>query len=523
MQRDVETEFKLRATGDLEVPAIDAAVREAGFVPRAADTRRHVDAYLDDARGSLRRAGIGLRLRDVGGSRDLTCKMRGQRNGSLFVRDEWTAPWQLATAPCTAAELPPPLRDAVEPFVLDRPLVEALQLVTRRDRRTLQSDSRDLCELAIDHVQATAAGRSASFVEVEIEVFDDLPGCERLADRLARGLPLQTADDDKPGHAAALLGLQRDPNGTAPVRASMPVGEAVAAIVRPLLLELQHAEAGVRRDDDDAHLHAMRVASRRLRALLGSFGDLWPASERKWLLEHLGETGRRLGALRDLDVVLVDLPPAIDRLPTSLRRASPAVLDWIGRCRRNTRAQVVQWLGSAARLSDQRRLCDAIAALPFGDAAAEPLADELPRRLTRATRRVRKLARSMDAGLPFEPLHRLRLACKRLRYLAEAFGALPGHDYDKSVAAVARLQQSLGTVCDHELATRRLGEWIPSAAAAIGDNLHVAALLGALASRAALAAERSRKRAGRDLARVDRKRVYRRFLTAVARDANLAL
>jgi len=522
MHHEVEAEFKLRATQDLEVAAVDAAVREAGFVCSDADSGHHVDAYLDDGEGSLRRAGIGLRLRDRNGARELTCKTRGQRNGSLFVRDEWQAPWPPCAAPRTAAELPPALRDAVEPFALDRPLGEVLRLATQRDRRTLQRDGRDLGELAIDHVQATAAGRSASFAEVEIEVQHGLPDCERLADRLTQGLPLQPAGDDKPGHAGALLGLQPAAREARPLHAAMPVGQATATLVQRHLVALQRAEVAVRRDEHSEHLHAMRVATRRLRELVRCFGDLWPRQERTWLLDHLGRTGRQLGTLRDLDVLLQDLPLAIGQLPAALRRASDEVLDWVGRRRRRTREQLLTWLCSAERLADQRRMCETFAAAGSSAEAMQPLAAVLPHRLARTTRKVRKLARAMPADLPFEPLHRLRIACKRLRYLAEAFDTLPGLDYGKSLAAVTRLQQSLGTVCDREVATRRLVEWIPHAAAAIGDQLQVAALLGGLAARAELDAGRTRERAARDLARVDRKRVYRRFEAAAPTDATLA-
>lgn len=522
MHRDVETEFKLRATHELEVAAIDAAVREAGFAAVDPSATRHVDVYLDSDEGALRRAGIGLRVRSSNGSRHVTCKTRGERNGGLFVRDEWQSPWPPAHAPQRAADLPQPLRDAVEPFVLDDPLREVLQLATQRDRRALQCEQRDLCELAIDRVQASAAGRSTTFVEVEIEVLDDLPACEHLADRLLQRLPLQAADDDKPGHAVALLGLEQAPAPQPALSPSMPLGLAMKTIAAPHLLAMQQAEVGVRRDDGADSLHSMRVALRRLREIVRCFREPWSKDERRWLLDHLAETGRRLGALRDLDVVLAELPPAIEGLPPALRGASPAVLDWIGRRRRHTCEQVLSFLRSPERIAGQRRLLDAFAAASRRPEAALPLAEVLPARLEKATRKVKKLATALPAELPFEPLHRLRIACKRLRYLADEFASLPGHDYDKSLAAIVRLQQKLGAVCDQEVAMRRLSEWIHPAAAAIGDGLQVAALLGGLMSRAATAADEARKRAARQLARTHRKKVYRRFRSELPPDATLA-
>jgi adenylate cyclase len=512
MDHAIETEFKLRAVRDLEVAAVDAALRGAGFVAGSSDAGQHVDVYLDDGEGSLRRAGLGLRLRENRSERRLTCKARGERNGSRFVRTEWDAAWSSPSLPHTAGDLPDVLRDRVEPFVLDRPLVEILRLSTHRDRRLLQRDQRDLCELAIDRVQAAAAGRAATFCEVEIEALDDVPTCEQLADRLLQTLPLQPAADDKPGHASALLGLQRPAPSPMQLAPTTPVGAAIATIAAPHLLALQQAEIGVRRDEHPEHLHAMRVALRRLRAIVRSFRDLWPAAESQRLLEHLGESGRRLGELRDLDVLLTDLPPAIERLPAPLQQPRDAVLEWIGDQRRRTVAQVQAWLRSPARLADQRHLVALLDGTAITAAASESeLAVALPPRLAAAARKVRKLAAALPPDLPLAPLHALRIACKRLRYLAEEFQSLPGLDWAKSLARLVRLQQALGTVCDRENAAARLIAWIPAAAAATGDGVAVAAMLGGVAARTAADAARARQRARRALARAHRPKVYRRF------------
>src|SRR5262245_47375583 len=93
MDDRVETEFKLRAARPIEPAAFDAAIREAGFSCRAIDSRHHVDVYLDDARHSLARAGVGLRIREDARTRVVTAKTAGHRNGALFVRAETEAPW----------------------------------------------------------------------------------------------------------------------------------------------------------------------------------------------------------------------------------------------------------------------------------------------------------------------------------------------------------------------------------------------------------------------------------------------
>ena len=157
MTTHTETEFKLRALRPIEVDAVDAVVRDAGLICGVSDSSRHVDTYFDDESGSLTRAGIGLRVREDKSGARVTCKHKGTQDGGLFVRSEYEAEWPEDRAPRTADDLPPSLRDAVEPFVLGRALVPILRLETQRDARVVQRAEHDICELAIDRVAASAA------------------------------------------------------------------------------------------------------------------------------------------------------------------------------------------------------------------------------------------------------------------------------------------------------------------------------------------------------------------------------
>jgi len=156
MADNTESEFKLRARERIEVASVDAALRELGVACRLSDSQRHCDTYLDDEHGTLQRSGIGLRLRESRKGRRLTCKTRGTIEGSMHVRREFEANWLEDGLPQTAAELPEELRDAVQPFVLGRTLRPHQRLEVQREIRILVDDGRDLCELAIDSVEARA-------------------------------------------------------------------------------------------------------------------------------------------------------------------------------------------------------------------------------------------------------------------------------------------------------------------------------------------------------------------------------
>ena len=207
MSDQIESEFKLRALQPIEVAAVDALLLELDVPCRHRERRQHVDTYLDDERGSLRRLGIGLRLRASARARRLNCKMRGSVEGSLHVRRELEASWPHEQLPLRAVDLPCELREALQPIVQERALRVVQELHVTREVRVLVEDGVDACELAVDSVEARANRRTATFQEVELEVLDDLAASERVTHELRGRLPVEFARDDKPTFAAALLGL----------------------------------------------------------------------------------------------------------------------------------------------------------------------------------------------------------------------------------------------------------------------------------------------------------------------------
>jgi CHAD domain-containing protein len=88
------------------------------------------------------------------------------------------------------------------------------------------------------------------------------------------------------------------------LHASMPFAEAAAATVAVRAQELfEHAE-GVLDITDIERVHDMRVASRRLRAVLEIYAPCFPKDRFRPLLEEVKALADALGARRDPDVLL---------------------------------------------------------------------------------------------------------------------------------------------------------------------------------------------------------------------------
>ncbi|MBL8751638.1 MAG: CHAD domain-containing protein [Planctomycetes bacterium] len=497
-----ETEFKLRAHGPIESALLDAVVRESAFTCRAIDTRRHEDVYFDDDTGSLFAMGIGLRVRQDARTRRATCKRRGSVENGLAIRLETDALWPGDAPPSTAADLPAEVRDAIEPFVADRPLVETLRIRTDRETRFLQIDRHDVCEVMLDRCETRAKERAASFAEVEIEVIDDVAACERLALALAERLPIRAVDDDKPSHASRLLGI-----GPHAPETAAPDDGGTAAVVRPiaadLLREVRRAEVAVRTHDGPEHVHTMRTALRRLRGLVRSFRGVWGNERARAILERLANESRRLGVVRDLDAMLGVNEGELTRLPRGLQTAGANVLAWIRERRAAALSDLRAWLRSSARLADARTIVDELAFPGSTDVDGPPFRDHLAARIAELAATARRRTSRLPGDLPLGPTHAARIAVKRVRYLVETFAKtlpLP----EKVTRRLGRLQADLGDLCDHETACARWVAWI-DACARSDHGPAFAAALGAFAAIEERRLRRARKRAARTLAGIPKK------------------
>src|SRR5215217_1029894 len=87
----------------------------------------------------------------------------------------------------------------------------------------------------------------------------------------------------------------------------MPFAEAAAATVAVRAEELFEHSAGVLDTRDIERVHDMRVASRRLRAVLEIFAPCFPASEFGGVLRDVKQLADALGERRDPDVHIAAL------------------------------------------------------------------------------------------------------------------------------------------------------------------------------------------------------------------------
>jgi triphosphatase len=251
---------------------------------------------------------------------------------------------------------------------------------------------------------------------------------------------------------AAVHSISRRNLGPAkPVKASAPYvartmhpQDAFRITLSDCLSQIAANAAALRAGRSVEGLHQLRVALRRLDVALGAFGREF---HQDWL-EELRSRGKilsgRLGPARDLDVFvgkLLDGAPqtsgdGIAGLRARAQSARDAAWEGVRACIASTdfelfTADVAALAQSHVPLTHQRKL---------GKAANRMLARQMKQVKKRG-----KVAASREEG----DLHRLRIALKKLRYIAEFFAPLyPRKDVKAYLGKLRGLQTDLGELND---------------------------------------------------------------------------
>ena len=498
--RPVEVELKYRV--------VDLAAAERYLVAEAigsfsggsaARASQFEDRYVDTADGALARAGFAVRIRTGGRNTIVSIKglARTEGAGGSIRREELEGP-----ADRTSGPLEWPASDArslVLELAGDAPLVELVTIrQLRRTRVVRDGDTR--VELSLDEVDVVARSRVVDrFIELEAELVKGAEGpLAALAAVFAEDPALAPSSGSKLEAALAAIGLGRPPDagGQSPafvpasghhevtpstsdvvaepvepspsadgrlvvgrtpgVTADDHVAEAGRKVMRFHLARMIVREAGVRSGHDLEDVHGMRVATRRQRAAWRVFGAAFRAGRTKRYRSGLREVAGRLGAVRDLDVLLEAADVYRGDLAIGEQRAlEPLLADWRGH-RDDARVLLIRELDSDGYrrwIDDYRDFVrtDGAAVLPVLPTQPHRIRDTTPSRIWTAYEQVR----GYEAVLRWadvETLHDLRIAGKWLRYSLEFVREALGDDAAPLIARVTALQDHLGLLNDADVA-----------------------------------------------------------------------
>ena len=204
-------------------------------------------------------------------------------------------------------------------------------------------------------------------------------------------------------------------------------------------------------DADPDELHKLRVAIRRMRALLRASRPLIDDPRAERLRVRLGNLGRALGPARDADVFSAYMARATADLDEGT--ATPRLLAAVAAERRSAYAAARQALDAPGFKRLLRDLDAFNTTVVIGEAPLNGLVQH-------ESKKLRKAMRDVETN---EALHKARIQAKRLRYAAEVVGD------DKLIARAREFQDVVGEHQDAVVAEEHLRTLAkPSTALVVG-------------------------------------------------------
>ena len=481
-----------------------------GLILEPRSTQQIFDTYLDTDDWRIHRAGFALRVRSGAGTTEATLKSLHSASTEVADRRELTETLNSSDNEAIRASIGP-VGTRVCAVSGARTLLPLFELRTSRQRFAIRKsdEAQQLGEIALDEtvISRPHGEPQASMLRVEVEAHTESHEPLRsLVKTLRSNCALEAASDSKYSLGLRSVGLAPPAPEVAAttVDASMTIVEVAMVNLRRYLAAWNLHEPGARLGDDPEELHDLRVAGRRLDAILRQFQSFLPPA----LLEiraTLKTVLSALGHARDFDVALGELQNFSRKLPKSDRAGVEPLKEHLLSERGRARAQMLSVLDS---IWVQKNLQELASLLTAPGAASEASSAELalhasPGLIRQRFRKLRKRADLLGVDSSTEEYHEVRGQVKKLSYALDAVAALYGKPAVEMVRALRRWQENLGLQQDAAVAMQRLNAL--SRAQPKGIPAETLFLMGRLAERHLGAAMHARKRCATGYRRVRQK------------------
>ncbi|HEY8201536.1 MAG TPA: CYTH and CHAD domain-containing protein [Actinomycetota bacterium] len=432
-----EREVRLSAPGGFRTPAFGEPM---GLVPAAQPAGRFQTSYFDTADLRLARWGCSLRHRTGEG---WTVRLPSGGRGPLLVRSE-----HVFDPGGEMGRIPDAALDLVHAYVRDAPVRAVVRLRTVRHVTRLDNlEDTPMADLVLDEVSVLDHNRVVErFREIEVETTPATPTetLDVILEAL-KGAGAQPSDNQSK-YARALGSRATQAPEVAVVRpgAEATAGDVVRyAIASSVDRYLRH-EPSVRVAEDPEAVHQARVATRRLRSDLRTFGPLVDEQWTNAIRQELSWLAGLLGGARDADVLGERLQSRIESLPLGDQDGGKKLvagfeLEWT-----EARAKLLAALREPSYLRLLEHLIEAARSPSLTPEAERPAPEALRELLVRPWRSLRKAVRALGEDPADEALHQVRIKAKRVRYAAEAVAPVLGGPAERFARAAAGLQECLG-------------------------------------------------------------------------------
>lgn len=276
----------------------------------------------------------------------------------------------------------------------------------------------------------------------------------------ATAAPVAVAEKSTPEPVAAAAPPRPRKPG---VKARDTLAVAARKVLRYHFEVMLENEPGVRLGEDIEAVHDMRVAIRRQRAAFEVFARAFDKKSTKPILRGLRDTGRALGDVRDLDVMLEKTHARTADAPDVAAGLAPLFEHW-ETTRVDARQQMLAYLDSEPYRSFVTRydawLDDKSAGVrKHGELEPVTVRELAPLLIYERYAAVLAYGRILDtASVP--TLHQLRIEFKRFRYTIEFLREVLGKPARDVLDDIRQIQDHLGDLNDAEVAVHTLDDFI---------------------------------------------------------------
>jgi CHAD domain-containing protein len=458
--KPLEIELKLVLPGQEAELAVVAFMREAGYTVDELDPVRNLDTYLDTFDWSLMKNKLALRYRVSNGSAMYALKSIG------FIEDGIAKRMETEISLDRPVDVPALIRvkrvrKLVDGMIFPRKLIEQIQVRSERRRYRVTSPEEAEIELAFDTSTFALRGlhkprRVQKLEELEAEILKGPEGALQslfalLSDRFRYPPSKASKFEVAIERFRITIPSKKPPKGLRP-HLDDRLDLAVRKILTHQFMWLREHLPGVQQDLDTEFVHQARVATRRMRSALRLFREAIPESTATYLGGELKWLGGMFGAVRDLDVFLLNLSRFKNQMESFPPKKKRAFEDLIEKHRRTPLKALCQALESPRYRNFERRLAQflerPLPARPRPSLALKPVREVAPVIITEKFDAVIEQGRALLADPKPKQYHLLRIQMKKLRYASEFMATAYEGTLDAMIERAVEIQDCLGELQD---------------------------------------------------------------------------
>lgn len=247
-----------------------------------------------------------------------------------------------------------------------------------------------------------------------------------------------------------------------PIRADDIMAEAGRKILLADFIRMLEYEPGCRTGEDIESVHDMRVTTRRMRSLFKLLDNYYKTKAVRPHIEQLKSLARRLGAVRDLDVMIFNLGTYQSTLNVIDKASLQPIINHLDKRRTKARKKLNTFLDSPAYRLFLQDFAEFLT-LPGMGAKSVDTNSASPHQVRHVLPAIiyehMATVRAYDTVLHHANtrlLHSLRIEFKQLRYIVSYFSEVLGASIEGFIGDLKEIQDYLGRLNDVVVAQTHL-------------------------------------------------------------------